>query len=78
MNYSSESATLLEAYASQGSLTKYVRSYKMEGNNKIYNNEWADSAITEPNGLYEYKNRFYNSTESSVTNVVIYDNLESY
>ena len=43
--------TLLEAYASQGSLTKYVRSYKMEGNNKVYNNEWASSAITEPNGL---------------------------
>ena len=24
------------------------------------------------------KNRFYNSTESSITNVVIYDNIESY
>ena len=71
--------TLLEAYASQGALTKYVRSYKLDdSNNKIYNNEWANSATTEKSGHYEYKNRFYNSTESSVTNVVLYDNIESY
>ncbi len=78
LNYSRASITLLEAYASQGALTKYVRSYKMENNKKVYNNEWDDSAITEPNGYYEYKNRFYNSTESSIKNLVIYDNLESY
>ena len=52
LNYSNASTTLLEAYASQGALTKYVRSYKMDGNNKVYNNEWDDSAITEPNGYY--------------------------
>jgi hypothetical protein len=57
LHYTSSSATLLEAYASQGALTKYVRSYRMEGNNKVYNNEWASSAITELNGHYEYKNR---------------------
>ena len=74
----SKSVTLLEAYASQGALTKYVRSYKIEENKKYYNSEWDDSAITEINGYYEYKNRFYNSTESSITNLVIYDNIESY
>ena len=78
LQYGSSTVTLLEAYASQGALTKYVRSYKMENNKKVYNGEWDDSAITEPNGYYEYKNRFYNSTESSIKNLVIYDNLESY
>ena len=77
--YSSNTITLLEAYSSQSTLSKTARAYTLDDEgNKIYNSEWTEETLVNINGLYEYKNKMYNTTESPISNVVIYDNLEAY
>ena len=77
--YANGPITLLEAYSSQSTLSKTARSYTLDENgNKVYDSEWTEETLVNINGLYEYKNRLYNTTESPISNVVIYDNIETY
>ena len=70
---------LLSAYSSESTLKKYVRSYTINDDDSItYNSEWKEGISLKTNDHYEYKLRIRNSMDNTITNVVLYDNLESY
>ena len=79
VGYSSDSVRLLSAYSSESALKKYVRSYTINDDDSItYNSEWKEDISLKTNDHYEYKLRIRNSMDNTITNVVLYDNLESY
>ena len=79
LGYSKDTIRLLSAYSSESALKKYVRSYTINDDDSItYNSEWKESITMKSDDHYEYKLRVRNSMDNSLTNVVLYDNLESY
>ena len=79
VGYSKDSVRLLSAYSSESTLKKYVRSYTINEDDSItYNSEWKEDISLKTNDHYEYKLRIRNSMDNTITNVVLYDNLESY